>query len=181
MKRILSILLLLVFLFNVGGYYILFWGLRFQADQQMISRLDANSYDAEASIKLKIPVTLPYPVQSNGFKRVDGTFEHNGEFFRLVKQKLENDTLYIVCIRDHATRELVNVITDYIRLTYAVSTSDTGQKALNYLGKFIKDLYPHRITTITCPPGRSVGVVCTARTEPFLQFVIPVQSPPPEA
>ena len=36
-----------------------------------------------------------------GYERVNGEFEHNGEFFKLVKQKLENDTLNIVCIKDH--------------------------------------------------------------------------------
>lgn len=182
MKRVLSILLLSVFLFNVGGYYILFWGLKFQTDQQMISRLDANRYEVESSIELKIPVTLPYPPQSSDFQRIDGTFEHNGEFFRLVKQKLENDTLYVVCIRDHATRKLVSTMTDYIRLTHAApTTTDTGQNALNYLGKFIKDLYAQAIIALTCPPARSVDVVFAERPDLLLQFVVPVPAPPPKA
>lgn len=180
MKRALSILLLLVFLFNVGGYYIVFWGLRFQMDQQLTSRLDANSYDPEATIELKIPLALPYPVQSNGFQRVDGRFERNGEFFRLVKQKLEGDTLYIVCIRDRATRELVNTMTDYIRLTQGVRASDTGQKALTYLGNVIKDLFFQRMITVTCPVGCDMEVAFVQRRDLFLQVVMPVQAPPPK-
>ncbi|MEO5599502.1 MAG: hypothetical protein ABIR06_01110 [Cyclobacteriaceae bacterium] len=120
MKKVLSILLLAIFLFNVGGYYIVFWGLRVKADQLLTERLDANEYKSNETIEIKIPVRLPYPIQQQEFERIDGKFEHNGEVFKLVKHKLENDTVYIVCIRDHRIEHLESTLTDYVNASNAL-------------------------------------------------------------
>lgn len=143
MKKALSILLLLVFLFNVGGYYIVFWGLRYQTDQELTYRLNTDQYDRSETLEIKIPVTLPYPIQSRDFERVDGRFEHNGEHFKLVKHKLQNDTLYIVCLRDQETRQLVAALTDYVHLTQARPEADSSQKARHSLSKLVKDFYSY--------------------------------------
>ena len=181
MKKALSILFLAIFLFNVGGYYIVFWGLRFQTDHQLTDRLDADLYDVEETIEIKIPVALPYPIQSQEFQRVDGRFEHNGEFYKLVKHRYHNDTLYVVCIRDHQTRELVNTITDYVQLTQALPGTNTGQKALNYLSKLVKDFYNQEDITLLRQHGYSIVIQFAERPNLFLQPVIAIQAPPPRA
>src|SRR5690606_13274439 len=109
-KKGLSIIVLIVFLFNVGGHYLVFWGLRFQTDQQVSGWIDAEKYHPGDLIELKIPVSLPYPIYQTGYERVEGIIEHNGEFFRLVKQKYESDTVYVLCVRDVHTEHLVNVM-----------------------------------------------------------------------
>jgi hypothetical protein len=179
LKKAISSLLLMVFLFNVGGYYIVFWGLRFQSDQQLTYRLDANLYDAGETVQLKIPVALPYPSQSAEFQRVDGRFEHGGEFYRLVKQKLENDTLYLICIRDQETRELVRTMTDYVQLTQSLPVSSSGQKALNYLSKLIKDFCAQE--DLSPLPDRSFhAVIGFGEKSEFLEEQItPIDAPPP--
>lgn len=168
----------MVFLFNVGGYYIVFWGLRLQADQQLTTRLDADLYKAHETIELKIPVTLPYPIHQQEFQRIDGRFEHHGEFFKLVKHKLQNDTLYVICIRDHQTKHLVNTMTDYVELTHALP--GTSQKALNFLGKLLKDFYSQADISIVHNYGFSIAILFKEASESLLSPVIPVQSPPPK-
>lgn len=171
-------MLLIVFLFNVGGYYILFWGLRAETDQQLTARLDAGLYDAEATIELKIPVALPYPIYTEDFKRVDGRFEHKGEFYKLVKHKFENDTLYIVCMRDRETRELVNAMTDYVRLTQTFPVNH--EKAHNFLDKVAKDfLYRPTAGIVECA-GFSILLTFFRVTDPFNTRAIPVRAQPPE-
>jgi len=181
LKKLLSILFLIVFLFNVGGYYIVFWGLRLQTDRQLTRQLDADLYDPGQTVELKIPVALPYPLQSREFERVNGRFEHNGEHYKLVKHKLENDTLYVVCVRDHATRQLVNTMTDYVQLTQSFPGSDTGQDALNYLSKLVKDFFPQSDIALMHFYGYSMVITFSERPELFLQPVIAVQVPPPWA
>lgn len=171
----------MVFLFNVGGYYIVFWGLRFQAEQHLDRRLDANLYDTGETIELKIPMVLPYPIQTREFERVDGKFEHQGEFFKLVKHKLHNDTLYVVCIRDHATRQLVNTLTDYVQLIQAIPGTDAGQKALNYLNKLVKDFCARADTSLVCQSGYSRLLLFSEARDMFIQRVVPVHVPPPKA
>lgn len=177
MKKGLAIILLVVFLFNVGGYYIVFWGIHFQLDQKLTSRLDANLYDEQATIELKIPMTLPYPIHSNGFERVNGRFEHQGEFYKLVKHKLQNDTLYVVCIRDVDTRSLVSTMINYVQGTLGLT--NTTKNALNFLSKLIKDYY-HQEDTV--PFRRSVFLMAlTVAENPdcFKQPVLLVHAPPP--
>lgn len=173
-------MLLLVFLFNVGGYYLLFWGLRHQRDRELTHKLDTNGYNPEQTIKLRIPVALPYPLQTTGYERIDGRFEHNGEYFKLVKQKLQGDTLYVICIRDEATRELVNAMTDYMQLTQALPNSDAGQKALHFLSKLIKDCYTQPSIDICQLTGRNIAVGYTHLPEHLLMRTIPVLAPPPK-
>lgn len=168
----------MVFLFNVGGYYIVFWGLRLETDQQLSARLDAGLYDPDATIELRIPVTLPYPIYTEGFKRVDGRFEHNGEFFKLVKHKFQNDTLYIVCIRDGETRELVNTMTDYVRLTQAFPASH--EKAHNFLGKLAKDFLSRPTGGIVQGAGFSMMIAFFQLKDSFDTRALPVHSPPPK-
>lgn len=173
-----SIILLMVFLFNVGGYYIVFWGLRLETNQQLTARLDAGLYDPDATIELKIPVTLPYPIHTDDFKRVDGGFEHNGEYYKLVKHKFQNDTLYIVCIRDGETRELVNAMTDYIRLTQAFPVNH--EKAHNFLEKLAKDFLSRPTGGIVERGGFSIMIAFFQLTDSFETRSIPVHSPPPK-
>jgi hypothetical protein len=178
LKKAFALLLLFTFLFNVGGYYIVFWGLRFQADQQLIKRLDADQYLPEETFEIKIPVTLPYPIQATDFQRVDGNFEHNGEVFKLVKQKLQNDTLYVVCIRNHQVEQLKITLTDYVELTN--SLPGTNQKALNFLGKLVKDFCSQQDFNFL----HDSSFTTTSRfAETSLSFCSPVMqilAPPPE-
>lgn len=136
MKRAVSILILTVFLFNVGGYYIVFWGLRQHHNSEFAAKLDANLYSKEETVEIKIPMTLPYPHPQRGFERVNGKFEHNGEHYKLVKQQLRNDTLYVVCIRDIQEQRLVETMEEYANLSNDMSTSD---KDISLLGKLLKD------------------------------------------
>jgi hypothetical protein len=179
LKKGLSILLLTVFLFNVGGYYIVFWSLRFQTDRQLTSRLDANLYDPSETIELKIPVALPYPIQSQGFQRVEGRFEHNGEYFKLIKHRLHNDTLYVVCIRDVETRQLVSAMKDYVQLTQGLLKSSPGQKALHLLSKLLKDFCAHDDMRIMHQDGFTMLIAFSEVAQNALQPIIPIQAPPP--
>jgi hypothetical protein len=177
LKKITSIALLLIFLFNVGGYYVVFWALRLHTDHRITYKLDSNQYAPDETIELRIPVALPYPIYTRDFERVDGRFEHGGEFFKLVKHKFQNDTLYIVCIRDHETRELVNTMDNYVELTQTLPA--TNQKAWNLLSKIIKDYFSHEGVAMLHQFGFTVPLLFNETPELFLQPVIAVHAPPP--
>lgn len=130
-------MLLAVFLFNVGGYYIVFWGLRYQANQQLKARLDANQYNAEETIELKIPVAIPYLLEQKEYERTQGKIEYNGEFYTLIKQRHHQDTLYVVCIKDGHEKRLVDTMNSYVKLSNDIPGANN--KALNLLSKLLKD------------------------------------------
>lgn len=115
MKRLLSSLLLIVFLFNVLGYYGVFVGLKVAHRLQMVKKFDAEQYQTSETRTFKIPLTIPYYSDSRDFERVDGEFVHKGEVYRLVKQRLHKDTLHIVCVRDVNSKKINQALADYVK------------------------------------------------------------------
>jgi hypothetical protein len=109
LKKALSILMLAIFTFNLGGYYVFFWALKAQANQELSAKLDEGHYDESQTFEIQIPLTLPYPLQSTGFERQYGQFTYQGEQYQVVKQKYENDVLTIVCLKDAKVNHLEKV------------------------------------------------------------------------
>ncbi len=181
MKKGLSILLLLLFLFNVGGYYLVYWGLRYQTDQHLSKLLDADGFHPHATVELRIPVAFPYPVGTEDFQRVDGRFEHNGAFYKLVKQKLENDTLYIICIRDVETGQLARTVRQYAQLTFGMSGTLPSHRTLHLLSKLVTDYCKDTDLMLQQGEGYVLVIVFGEPVEHFIQPPLTVHSPPPRA
>ena len=178
MKRFFSILLLSVFLFNVVGYYPVFWGLKYRARMEMNQRLDDENYNAEETVTIKIPLTVPYNTFGQDYERMTGSFEHHGEFFNLIKQKLEKDTLYIVCIKDRKEKQLHAAMTDFIKLSTDIPTS--SQQTLKLLSGLIKDYIPATSAVLT--QDRKAQSLTFGATPNFdlLTNNLPVPTPPPD-
>jgi hypothetical protein len=164
----------------VGGYYFVFWVLQYQYDLKIASIIDSGSYYQDETVELKIPMSLPYPLQPRDFERISGKFEYNGEYFELVKQKLENDTLHVVCLKNQDKNHLVSTMTNYVKLTNDLP--GTAQKAFNFLGKLLKEYNNSNKVLFTPDPGLmaeiSFVILKTSKT-PLPALEIP--SPPPKA
>jgi hypothetical protein len=179
LKKALSILMLIIFLFNVGGYYLAFWALEFKTEQALSVRIDLNQYTSDETITIKIPVALPYPIQERDYERVDGTFEYNGEYFKMVKHKLQGDTLFVVCIKNQDQKEMVDTITDYVKL--ANDLPGNAKKALSFFGKLLKD-FDHGYSTTYAISVEQAEEIAFARYADSLESVSrDLLSPPPKA
>jgi|SRR5579859_3331632 len=106
--------MLLVFLLNAVGFYGIFIGLQFKYAQEANDRLDDDLYSTRDALTFKVPLTIPYATDQE-YKRVTGEVEHHGEVYRLVKQKLHRDTLYLVCVRDKQSKKINQALTDYVK------------------------------------------------------------------
>ncbi len=179
MKRIFSIVMLFLFLLNVLGYYGVFVGLRFKNVQDLVQKLDENAYESSETFTFKIPITVPYYTDSRDFERVDGEFEHDGEVYRLVKQRLHQDTLSIVCVKDNESKKInaaladyvktftdkpestkqgvktLQLIKDYIPFSIAVDTNSTGWEITSHYSIEPQNLIPSFATSIIHPPERA--------------------------
>lgn len=102
--------------------------------------IETNSYHQSETVTIKIPLTLPYPVQ-NGFERVSGDFEYNGEFYKLVQQKYENDTVYVVCLRNDDQKKAVEVLSDLVKQSTDQSPVSNNQNTKTLTG-LLKDYNP---------------------------------------
>ncbi len=104
-----------------------------------MQKLDQADYNESDMVTIKIPIAVPYAIGSQDFERVDGLFEHNGEFYRLVKQRLFEDTLHVVCVKDHELAYINQAWEDYVK-TFTDNHSDKPASKITYT--FIKDYLP---------------------------------------
>jgi hypothetical protein len=176
-KKVASVLLLALFLFNVGGYYVIFWGLRQHHNYQFNAKLDANQYSSDQTVELKFHLSLPYPSLQYEYERVNGKFEHNGEFYKLVKKQLRNDTLYVVCIRDKHEERIVETMNEVENLASDVPASD---KDISFLTKLLKDFEAFEETSLTQTAGWVQPISHSIGEFPIRSADLAKQSPPPK-
>lgn len=143
MKRLLTLFLLFLFLLNVLGYYGVFVGLQVKTSHQMRQNFDDDDYDHE-EVTFKMPLTVPYSNDSKEYTRVDGEFEHKGDVYRLVKQRLQSDTLYIVCVKDNASKQINQALEDYVKTFSGNPVSAKGPSKT--IQNLIKDFLCHSIS-----------------------------------
>ena len=154
-------------------------GLQYRNDRAMTRMFDSGTYEELQTITIKLPLAVPYLSDYEGFERVDGKFWHEGQFYRLVKQKYAQDTLTIVCVKDQkkvriqdalsnfvktfadapiqnqANAKLVfSISKDYLHETLIVRVLAAGWQAEIMPGGECLQLIPTFIPTITHPPER---------------------------
>ena len=115
----------------------LFMGLHYRAELTMNKHIEQRTYGMENTITLKIPVTLPYQIFAEDFQYIQGEFEHNGTFYNLIKQKVANDTLYVVCIENELKSGIETRKVDFEKATN--DWPGTTKTTYNLFTNFSKD------------------------------------------
>lgn len=176
MKKVAAHLLILLLLLNVMGYYGVFIGLKYSHNVRLNAQLDNLQYDHSETVTLKVPITIPYYGNTN-FERVTGEIEHEGEFYKLVKQKYESDTLYIVCIKDEHSQRIKQALSDYVK-NFSEHSADGMLKTAP---SFIKDFVSPTFCFSSASQGWQLNIQF-GLTEQRVKEVVRVSiSPPPEA
>lgn len=170
--------MLSLFTFNLGGYYFLFWALKNQADNQLSEQLDNSAFKDGETFEIKIPLTLPYPLQQTDFQRQDGEFVYHNEHYRLVKQKHEQDTLTIVCIKDARANSLANAMAEFS----ASTSGDSQQKdGILFSGKVLQEYEPSYAIEIISSNSWSLKATTGFSNLDVLSVAMEFPSPPPKA
>jgi len=179
MRKILSIVLSLLLLMNVMGYYGVFMGLDYKNSQDLMQRFDANDYGEQETVTIKVPLALPYASSDDPFERVDGELEHNGEFYRLVKQRLHQDTLYIVCYKDNQSKRIKQALADYVK-TFTdkpVDAKSSGKMIQNFIKDYISSVI--KIEPVT--DGWANPLSFFSIEHPYQHSVVSLVKHPPKA
>jgi hypothetical protein len=145
LKKPLAIFFLVLFLFNVGGYYLVFIGLKFQANRSALQTIANETYAGSDVVTLSIPLDLPYPIYEDEFKQVNGDFEYQGNHYRLIKQKLQNDKLIVVCIKDQKQTKLNHALLQVER----AANDHNAKHTLSLLAKIFKDFQTTELTLLS--------------------------------
>lgn len=143
----------------------------------MMKKLDHAEYNESDMVTIKIPIAIPYAVDSQDFERVDGLFEHKGEFYRLVKQRLSQDTLHVVCVKDYELAYINQAWEDYVK-TFTDNHSDNS--ATKTFSTLMKDYIPRTFAIIHFSPGWESDV----KPQSYINFLVSSYYPsiihPPE-
>ncbi|PWT77439.1 MAG: hypothetical protein C5B59_04085 [Bacteroidetes bacterium] len=130
MKRIASILLLSILVFNWFGYQLLTSYFQSKADFQLKSRLDDNRYSESELISIKVPAeNLGYYVNSQKFERVDGKIEINGIQYNYVKRRVYNDTVELFCIPNHTAMQIKSAKDEFFKLVNDLQQPGQNKKS----------------------------------------------------
>ncbi|HEX4850893.1 MAG TPA: hypothetical protein VFV08_08815 [Puia sp.] len=110
LKKIATILLLGILLFNWFGYQILTSYLEQRANQRIDNLVDRNIYQESQLISIKVPADhLGYFINSSQFERVMGKIVIAGIQYNFVKKRLYNDSLELFCIPNTQATALKSV------------------------------------------------------------------------
>lgn len=138
MRRIIAIALIALMLLNAWGFYGVLVGIQFHQKQALHNRVDAGDLNALTTTIIKMPVAVPYAADQEDYQRVDGDFEYQGEFYRMVGQKFAQDTLYVMCVQDRDGGRIHQALTDYVK----TFSDDDGQPSGKVVVSLIKDYLP---------------------------------------
>jgi hypothetical protein len=115
-KKLAAILLIALFCFNWFGYRLVTAYLQFRADQRLEAKIDLNDYDESELLEMRVPLNMPYQVQSSGFERIDGEIEINGIHYKYVKRKIDNGELVLLCVPNHGKTQWKHATGTYYQL-----------------------------------------------------------------
>jgi hypothetical protein len=169
MKRIAALFMLVVFALNALGFYGIFLGVQAVQTELTSRKINEETFSGSQTITFRIPLSLPYRTDDTEYQQAHGQFENNGEVYRLVKQKLLRDTLYIVCLKDADSKKINQDIVDYVK-TFSDKPSDSHTNSTSKLvSNFSKDYLTQKISISI----DSYGWIKVVAARPLLANLIP--------
>ena len=131
MKKIASILLLAILLFNWVGYKLFSAYMESKSDVMIEARIEQNQFDESELITIKIPTNIPYYINSKEYERVDGEVNINGVVYKYVKRRVFNDSVELVCLPNAAKTNIQNASDEYYKLS-AEALNNSTKKSSNH-------------------------------------------------
>lgn len=143
MKRTLTLLLLVLVLYNTFGYYFLFV-LRFEQERAAFSQHMPTSESAFGVVKFNLAIYSSVPDSDYEYENRDITIDN--KTYRIVRRYVKNDTLHIVYLHNYAQDELRGQFHKILesQLSDAVPT-DSGSPLKHFFKSISDDYLPNDI------------------------------------
>lgn len=132
MKRISALLLITVLLYQAGGFAL-------QYLQQNTSEISATDLASRDKVIVKVPISLPYSQNWEEAKKVSGQVQKGDEFYDMVEQKMERDTLYTTLVTNHSAREQFIEFSEMVEKHLSTDPSKQQQSKSNLISLLIKE------------------------------------------
>lgn len=129
MKRLATILLLALLIFNFIGYRLFISVLQQKATNSIVAKIDNQAYSDADLIMVTVPLSMPYIQDSKDFERKDGEITLNGKVYHYVKQKISQGNLVLMCLPDEEKTHLQNAKDDFFRLANELQSNADSKKS----------------------------------------------------
>jgi hypothetical protein len=171
LKKLAAILIMFFFLFNSGGYFILFKWKQEMVRQEIRQKI-------KKQLKLSVPSSetveiVFFPGEKINWVKPEKEFWHQGDLFDVITKEYKNDTLIFKCINDIQEKALFANLDELVQRQ---QQSKNGNQQLHFF-KIIA--VTEDFTFYFLPlPEQQVNFVHQEFLVPSISFEIP--TPPPE-
>jgi hypothetical protein len=183
MKRLplIASFFLALLVLNAVGYYVLLIQTQ-QRDQDEAQVFWQERQNAQEDlITMKIPLAVPYWQGQAEFEAANGQVMYQGEYYQLVQQRLTNDTLHVVCVRDGQAKARHQALAEFVQ-QFAPNAEDEEGDAPSLLKSFSKDYLSNVIQLTVGQFGWEADRTQPVPFENELLFLATgITSPPPRA
>lgn len=177
MKRILSIGLLALLLYNMFGLAVgIFF---FEKDFQNAS----ETQEADEYKVMKFPVTpLPYSTSWENSDGIAGLFQNDGKFYNIIHQRIENDTAYVTLKTNLSARERFLELADQVTDVSHTTKEPPIRKAIRSLSELAKIywLRPHQTILVFTDVAAKACSTYSGTNPTFISPLLALFGPPPE-
>lgn len=141
MKKIFAIAMLALFLFNMGGYQLLFQYVIYRSDVAISNQINNNKYQSTDLVDIKIPVHLNIQDWAD-YQPISGQIKDGATCYNYAELKMTKDTLYLKCIQNTDKAKLISA-----KIIYTKQLNDipTNKKAHNVPVKKANTLSDYRL------------------------------------
>ncbi len=137
MRKVVSILVIIAFLFNISGYYIIFSLIQREIKSDFRSYLKYN-FNKEDVIILNIPNSEINGKNSEFRWTEKDEFLYKGKMYDVVKSEQHNNTSVFYCINDTKEERLLAIYESSIK-NYHESNRPLNEKSITLCKQIIKD------------------------------------------
>jgi hypothetical protein len=141
LKKIATIAILAILLFNSLGYRLLTQYLQHRADTQLQARIDERRYNPASLLELSVDLSLPYTTDQQQWQQYEGSIVIDGIHYRYVERKIENGRLYVRCLPNTGKQQVLSARDEFFKLAYNLGQPVEQKKSApvfvsNYLGDY---------------------------------------------
>jgi hypothetical protein len=172
--------MLALLLYNAVGYYFVFQYQHQKAEEEFQEYLSSSVISDDDLTIFKVSVEEYATKQTNGFDRVEGDFEQNGKFYEVVKQRLENDTIFIYCLNNEKEEALYAQLTDHINTHIVDGKGGKTKKSEKSANSLLKEYLPKTSYVFVCSRHHTILKRNFVYSKIFTALNFPVTVPPPE-
>jgi hypothetical protein len=178
MKKILSILFLLVFVYNLAGFFIVFKCQQYSVKSDMKALLKKDIPDSKLD-KIIIP-DADINSGTSDFRYLDDNkeFFYNGKLYDIARSYDDGIKTVFYCINDMNEEQLYSKLEEHIQRNNDQNIPGKTQTA-SLLKGMIKDYFPQRPLIQFSNTGSEIFF--HEQQQSLLKQFIPVFTPPPES